>query len=253
MITGEGRGREMRRERMKRIYKYGAAALGMIGAATGLYAADHFNNGTGTDRGYFWTIYNQGTEYARINVLNNTGKALISWKTNFGSGNDFAGGIGWERKAKPNNIFYSIASWKNYAVGDNAVFGAYGWSCNNAGELNVEFYITEAWFGGGRFVPGDGAQLKSNITLDGDTYDIYVTGGIKRAQRCTNGRNFQQVWAVRRNKRSVGATAVTMSFSKFIAKMDDYAFFRNYDYLVIGIDGFQGSSGDVTLGSLSRN
>jgi hypothetical protein len=75
---------------MRSLFKFGAAALATVGIATGVYAAQHYNTGFGTDRNYFWTIFAKGTEYAGVNVLNNTGKATFSWKTNVGAGNDFA-------------------------------------------------------------------------------------------------------------------------------------------------------------------
>jgi hypothetical protein len=44
-----------------------------------------------------------------------------------------------------------------------------------------------------------------------------------------------------------------MSFGAFMNKIDDYVYIRNMSYLVVGVDGFPGSSADITLGSLSRN
>jgi hypothetical protein len=133
------------------------------------------------------------------------------------------------------------------------VFGAYGWSCNNVGQLNVEFYITESWFGSTQFVPY-GNTKKGSVSTSHGTYDIFVSGAYDRAQRCTNGRNFQQVWAVRRGSRSVGTNNVTLEFTKIVNKMDDYAYFKNsYSYLVMGIDGFPNSSGDVTIREVQKD
>lgn len=236
---------------LKRFAGAGVFAFAMSSAA---FAAVHYNNVETADGATYVSLYSAGTDYAKVDVLDNTRRrALLSWRTRAGSGNDYAAGVGWGNVAKPRNLYYSIESWKQYSTGDGVVFGAYGWSCNDPGQLNVEFYITESWFQSNQFVPYDNL-LKGSVATSHGTYDVYASGAYNRAQRCANGRDFQQVWAVRRGKRSVGTTNVTLEFTTIMNKMDDYAWFKStYPYLVMGMDGFPGSSGDVTLREVQKD
>jgi hypothetical protein len=239
---------------MKNLIKRSTLGAALVVASSAALAAVYYNNVATWDGNTYVTLYSKGTEYAKVDIKNNQNRnALLSWKTNAGAGNDYAAGVGWANVAKPKNLYYSIDDWKAWATGDGVVFGAYGWSCNDPGQNNVEFYITEAWFGGGQFVPGSTSK-KGFVDTNHGRYDIYVGGALNRDQRCTNGRSFQQVWAVRQGARSVGKTNVTLEFTTIVNKMDDYAFFKNtYSYLVMGIDGFPGSSGDVTLKEVQKD
>ena len=94
----------------------------------------------------------------------------------------------------------------------------YGWFRNNQSASNslIEYYIVDNW-GGNNRPPGSWANAKQygSISVDGGTYDIYVS--TRTNQPSINGtRTFQQYWSVRKNRRtSGGVVSVSEHFKKW--------------------------------------
>lgn len=253
-------------------WKPGLAALVTVGLATAVYAQVHYNNYRGQDGGTYVNLYSNfptnSLQYAKVDVTdpNNRG-ATLSWSTSTNSGSDYVGAVGWEKISQPRNFYYGVSQWRAFAVGDNAVFGAYGWDCDTGKPWNIEFYIVEAWFASGTFVPRDtnnkelpnrGNPVK--LTQDGKAaqYNIYSDSSDRNfADACGNNtKPFRQIWAVRTAKRSVGKTAVTLQVSTMMNRMKqeaDYPLNGTFEYIVMGIDGFRGSKGDVGLTKVDRD
>ena len=63
----------------------------------------------------------------------------------------------------------TIAYDVEYTPRGDSYIGVYGWTR----EPLAEFFIVEGW--GSRRPPGEGAELKGQVTLNGNTYDIYKT------------------------------------------------------------------------------
>jgi hypothetical protein len=255
-----------------------ALAAGLVSSAA--YAANHTSNGEGTDGNTFWTVFKQDTNSGGINVTDGNNRAFtLTWDNKDVDSADFATGGGWANVDRPNNIFYSITKWSINRTGSNGSFGVYGWSCpsdqgikvpgTNNFYTNVEFYVTESSINGKQFVPFDTSFKKdvlvdqgfrnSNGSIKYVTYKIYTSPTYTRANACRNQSNgqaypFQQVWAVRQGNRSVGTSAVTLDFKKLSEVMDDYGYFTfNLRYLVVGIDAFRNTKGEIGVGPVNKN
>jgi endo-1,4-beta-xylanase len=93
----------------------------------------------------------------------------------------------------------------------------YGWFRNNPSASNslIEYYIVDNW-GTYNRPPGSwaGARQYGSFTVDGGTYDIYVS--TRTNQPSINGpRTFQQYWSVRKDRRSSGTISVSEHFKKW--------------------------------------
>ena len=106
---------------------------------------------------------------------------------------------------------------KNYVVdfkevkSGNASYGyigAYGWTANP----QLEFYILDDWFGTSALVY-QGVK-KGEITVNGETYDIYTTQRTN-APSVTGTSSFTQVWSVRRTARQQGRIHISAHFNKW--------------------------------------
>jgi Glycosyl hydrolases family 11 len=261
----------------KWLIKAAMAAALITGTA---YAANHTSNGEGTDGSTFWTVFKQDTNSGGINVTDGARRAFtLTWDNKDVDSADFATGGGFKDVNRPNNVFYSITKWSISRTGSNGSFGVYGWSCpsdqgikipgTNTFYDNVEFYVTESSINGQQFVPYD-TTFKKDVLVDQGfkkangsiqyiTYKIYESPVYRRANACRNQSNgqaypFKQVWAVRQGNRSVGTSAVTLDFKKLSEVMDDYGYFTyNLRYLVVGIDAFRNTKGEIGVGPVSIN
>jgi hypothetical protein len=248
----------------KWLVKAALAAVLITGTA---YAANHTSNGEGNDGNTFWTVFKQDTNSGGINVTDGTNRAFtLSWDNKNVDSADYATGGGFSNVDRPNNIFYSITKWSITRNDGNGSFGVYGWSCPTdqgvSGFDNVEFYITESSINGKQFVPFD-TTFKKDVVLRQDgknvTYKIYDSPSYTRANACQNRTNgaaypFKQVWAVRQGNRSVGTTTVALDFKTLSNALDDYGYFTfNLRYLVVGIDTFKNTKGEIGVGPVSKN
>jgi hypothetical protein len=244
----------------KWLIKAATAAALITGA---VYAANHTSNGEGVDGNTFWTVYKNDTNSGGINVTDGKKRAFtLSWDNKDVNSADFATGGGFSYVDRPKTIYYSITKWSIERSGSNGSFGVYGWSCPTdqgiTGHNNVEFYITESSINGRQFVPYDTTYLK-DVKASGATYKIYSSPSYTRANACKrkpNGQDypFKQVWAVRQGNRPVGTKAVGIDFSTLSNVMDDYGYFtNNLRYLVVGIDAFRNTKGEIGVGSVSKD
>lgn len=79
--------------------------------------------------------------------------------------------------------------------------GIYGWTQ----EPLSEYYITDDWMAG-RPAPG---QKKGEITVDGDTYDIYMDNRWNAPSILDHNENFVQYFSIRRHARQCGHIDIT--------------------------------------------
>jgi len=114
------------------------------------------NNGTGTDHGYFYSLYSSGGSATMTFPSAGTypGNYAITW-----SGvNDVVGGKGWST-GSAQSIGYNVGS----ASGYNNI-SIYGWTTNPL----VEYYICEL----GSLYTGN-ATYKGSVSSDGHNYSTY--------------------------------------------------------------------------------
>lgn len=129
-----------------------ALAAGCITMAAN--AQTVYNNGTGTNHGYYYSLYSSGGSATMTFPSAGTypGNFQVSW-----SGvNDVVGGKGWQYSGA-RTVNYNVG----YANGYNNV-SVYGWT---TGPL-VEYYVCEF----GSVVSG---TYKGSVNSDGHTYSIY--------------------------------------------------------------------------------
>jgi endo-1,4-beta-xylanase len=121
----------------------------------GANAQTVYNNGTGTNCGYYYSLYSTGgsaTMTFNSSCPYGGGNFQVSW-----SGvNDVVGGKGWSYGGNK-TVGYNVG----YANGYNNV-SVYGWT---TGPL-VEYYICE-------FGSVASGTYKGSVTSDGHTYSIY--------------------------------------------------------------------------------
>jgi hypothetical protein len=101
-----------------------------------------------------------------------------------------------------------------YTPRGNSYMCVYGWTRNPL----MEYYIVEGW--GDWRPPGDGAERKGNVTLNGNTYDIAKT--MRYNQPSLDGTaTFPQYWSIRQTSGSRNNTQNNMSGQIDVSKHFD--------------------------------
>ena len=112
------------------------------------------NNGTGTNQGFFYSLYTSGGSSTMTFSTQYAGNYAISW-----SGvNDMVGGKGWNPGGY-RTVGYNVGAANGY----NNI-SVYGWTTNPL----VEYYICEF----GSLYTGN-ATYKGSVSSDGHTYSTY--------------------------------------------------------------------------------
>ena len=126
-------------------------AFVIVGFAITANAQVH-NNGTGTNQGFFYSLFTSGGSSTMTFSTQFAGNYAITW-----SGvNDVVGGKGWNPGAA-RNIGYNVGAANGY----NNI-SIYGWTTNPL----VEYYICE-------FGSVANGSVKGSVSSDGHTYTTY--------------------------------------------------------------------------------
>ena len=130
------------------------------------------------------------------------------------------------------DIFVSYAA--DFEPDGNSYLCVYGWSL----EPLVEYYVIEGW---GSWHP-TGDDLMGTITVDGGTYDVYVTMRIEEAS--INGtQTFPQFWSVRTDMRTEGTISLSEHFKAWESMGMELGNLFEVAFCVEGID----SSGEANV------
>lgn len=196
-----------------------------IGMATPAFAdacseqGGHTGNGTTTrgqnnssvtgnigNSGYHYEIWYQGGNNSM--TYYNDGTFSAEWN----GSNDFLARVGFKYNSTQTHdqIGYFTADYK-FTKSGNASYsyiGIYGWTQNPL----VEYYIVDDWFS--KPSPQYLGTKKGEITVDGDTYDIYTYTRVNQPS-IEGTSTFPQFFSVRRNARQCGHIDITAHFKKW--------------------------------------
>ncbi len=255
IVFGEGRCRNMRKE----ILKTGFVVALVLAAST--YAADACNdemghvgegkkvNGTGTESAK-GDVGNSGFQYE---IWHSEGSGSLTYYDNgtfsaeWSNSQDFIARVGL-RYAESKNFdefgnFSADFKFTKSGSADFSYFGVYGWTENP----RAEYFILEDWFSAPN--PEYLGEKKGEITVDGDTYDIYIFQDNKLYVQ--GNINYPTFYSVRRTPRQCGHIDITAHFKKWkelglnLGKMNEITMIAEAGNVASGATDFTGSSGKV--------
>jgi endo-1,4-beta-xylanase len=198
-----------------------AGCLTLVASAQTVY-----NNGTGTNNGYFYSLYTSSGSATMTfpEASKYPGNYAISWS---GVG-DMVGGKGWST-GSAQTIGYNVGS----AGGYNTI-SIYGWLTNPL----VEYYITEL----GSLYTGN-ATYKGSVSSDGHTYNTYEHEQVNQPS-IEGTQTFEQyldAWG----GSSTGSNHTVTTSNHFNHWRNLGMPVGNFNYQILGTEAYNGASGEV--------
>jgi endo-1,4-beta-xylanase len=198
-----------------------AALPGTARAATTICS-----NQTGTNGGYYYQMWSNGTGSACI-TLNSGNSYSTSWS---GIG-DFVAGVGWNPGSSQTVSYSSSLS----ASGGTTLVSLYGWSTNPL----VEYYVMENYAGS----PPTAGTYMGQVTSDGGTYNIYEHQQVNQPS-IQGTATFEQYLAIRTSPVSSG----TITMSNFINAWASHGMnLGTLNYQILATESFGGGSGNSSV------
>ena len=198
-----------------------AALPGTARAATTICS-----NQTGTNGGYYYQMWSNGTGSACI-TLNSGNSYSTSWS---GIG-DFVAGVGWNPGSSQTVSYSSSLS----ASGGTTLVSLYGWSTNPL----VEYYVMENYAGS----PPTAGTYMGQVTSDGGTYNIYEHQQVNQPS-IQGTATFEQYLAIRTSPVSSG----TITTSNFINAWASHGMnLGTLNYQILATESFGGGSGNSSV------
>ena len=197
-----------------------AMVLGYL--PTGASAQTVNGNGTGTNNGFYYSLYSSGGSATM--TLGSAGNYAINW-----SGvSDVVGGKGFN-PGSAQAIGYNVAS----ASGYNNI-SIYGWLTNPL----VEYYITEF----GQLYTADATE-KGTVTSDGHTYTTYEHQQVNQPsiQGTTTFEQYLDNWG----GATMGQNAVVTTANHFNHWSSLGMTVGSFNYQILGTESYSGGSGSV--------
>lgn len=203
-----------------------AAAMAVLPSAAASAASSICSNQTGTNGGYYYQMWSNGTGSACI-TLNSANSYSTSWS---GIG-DFVAGVGWNPGSNETVNFNSSLS----ASGGTTLVSLYGWSTNPL----VEYYVMENYAGS----PPTAGTYMGQVTSDGGTYNIYEHQQVNQPS-IQGTATFEQYLAIRTSPVSSG-TITTQNF--FNAWASHGMNLGTLNYQILATESFGGGSGNSSV------
>jgi len=197
------------------------AAVGV--RETGYVHDDILADATGSNNGYFWSLYREGGS-ASITFPNGGGNFQITYS----NVNDVVGGKGWN-PGSARTIGYNVG----YLSGSYNFVGIYGWTTNPL----IEYYVAEKGsVTGGTFV--------NNVSSDGHSYSFYK-------QRRDNAPSIIGTATFWQYKDTWGGASTGQNRSVNMAnhinnwKSRGGQGFGGYNYQILALEAWGGKSGTI--------
>ncbi len=199
-------------------------ALGCM--ATAAKAQTVYNNGTGTNHGYYYSLYTSSGSATMTFPSAGTypGNYAISW-SNVG---DMVGGKGWST-GSAQTIGYNVG----YASGYNNI-SIYGWLTNPL----VEYYINEL----GSLYTGN-ATYKGSVSSDGHNYNTYEHLQVNQPsiEGTATFEQYLDAWG----GSSTGSNHTVTTSNHFNHWRNLGMTVGNFNYQILGTEAYNGASGSV--------
>lgn len=201
-------------------------AFVVVGCITVTASAQVRNNGTGTDHGYFYSLYSSGGSATMTfpSAGQYPGNYAITWS---GVG-DVVGGKGW-RTGSAQTIGYNVG----FAQGYNNI-SIYGWTTNPL----VEYYICEL----GSLFTGN-ATFKGSVSSDGHNYNTYEHLQVNQPsiQGTATFEQYLDNWG----GSSTGSNHTVTTSNHFNHWRSLGMNMGNFNYQILGTEAYNGASGSV--------
>ncbi|MGO9775900.1 MAG: glycoside hydrolase family 11 protein [Terracidiphilus sp.] len=186
-----------------------------------------YNNGTGTNCGYYYSLYSSGgsaTMTFNSSCPYGGGNYSISWS----HVNDVVGGKGWST-GSAQTIGYNVG----YASGYNNI-SIYGWLTNPL----VEYYICEL----GSLYTGN-ATYKGSVSSDGHSYSTYEHQQVNQPsiQGTATFEQYLDNWG----GAGTGSNHTVTTSNHFNHWRSLGMTVGNFNYQILGTEAYSGASGSV--------
>jgi endo-1,4-beta-xylanase len=183
-------------------------------------------NGTGTNGGYYYSLYSSGGSATMTFPEASTypGNYAMSW-----SGvTDVVGGKGWSTGGNM-TVGYDVGS----ASGYNTI-SIYGWTTSPL----VEYYITEL----GSLYTAD-ATYKGSVTSDGHTYSTYEHEQVNQPsiEGTATFEQYLDAWG----GSSIGSNHTVTTGNHFSHWESLGMPLGSFNYMILGTEAYNGASGEV--------
>jgi hypothetical protein len=188
------------------------------------------NNTQGTNNGFFYSFWNDGSSGSASMTLGAAGNYSTTWS----SIGNFTAGKGWAT-GSPNRVICFSGSFNG---GTNGYLAIYGWTKNSL----IEYYVVENH---GGWTPPGGTSL-GTFTSDGGTYNVYKMQRVNAPNITGTNQNFDQYWSVRTSTRSSG----TVTFANHVAAWASHGMpmGSTWDYQILETEGYMSSgNSNVTV------
>jgi endo-1,4-beta-xylanase len=182
--------------------------------------------GTGTDHGFFWSLFQSGGS-ASI-TFPQAGTYAGNYQINYSGVSDVVGGKGWN-PGSARVVNYNIGS----LTGSYNFVGVYGWTTSPL----IEYYVCEK----GSVAAG---SLVNSVSSDGHSYNFYKHQQVNQPSIIGTATFWQYLdnWG----GSSTGANhAVTMANHVNNWKSHGGQGFGSYNYQIFALEAYSGKSGSI--------
>ena len=198
------------------------ALVAMAGCATVAAAQTVYNNGTGTNQGFYYSLYSSGGSATMTFSSQYAGNYAINWS----NVNDVVGGKGWNPGGY-RTVGYNVGAANGY----NNI-SVYGWTTSPL----VEYYICEF----GSVVAG---SYKGNVSSDGHSYNTYEHTQVNQPsiQGTATFNQYLDNWG----GSSTGSNHQVTTGNHFNHWSSLGMKLGSFNYMILGTESYGGRSGYV--------